>query len=553
MGNGRAGYSDPRVETQEVKTAILNHGEFKSYRQRVAAIFDAWREAHEPLLKGIEPNANPKNIILALSENLLARFSDLPLLSRYNVFQRLMDYWDETMQDDVYLITANGWVEAAKPRGVVADKGKKIKETPDLTVKRKKYKMDLIPPTLIVARYFAAEQTNIDKLQAVQETVTRKLEEFVEEHTGEDGLLLDTANDKGKVTRIGVKTRLKAIRDEPETDEERDALIRCLVLIEAQSKLGKAVKQAQAALDRQVLARYAMLTEAQIKVLVVEDKWFAGLRDAIEGEVQQLTQRLAGRVKELEARYARPLPELEREVEAFGAKVEGHLKRMGLSQQLLTGKTRLPGFSGKWETKRLGDMGRCLRGVSYDPTTDLSSYDKDSTVRLLRSNNIQNAVVIATDVHYVESRRVSESQVMQPNDILLCMANGSKELVGKAGLFRIKDGYAYTFGSFMGCFRIELTIADPSFVFYLFQTREFRDFIGLILAGSSINNLKPSNIESAEFQVPGRNEQTAIAAVLSDMDAEIAALEQRRDKVRAVQQGMMQQLLTGRVRLVKPE
>ena len=228
------------------------------------------------------------------------------------------------------------------------------------------------------------------------------------------------------------------------------------------------------------------------------------------------------------------------------------IKRAAM-QQLLTGKSRLPGFRGAWETKRLGDVGRCLRGVSYDPTTDLSSYDKDSTVRLLRSNNIQNAVVTATDVHYVESRKVSESQFMQPNDILICMANGSKELVGKAGLFRIKDGYAYTFGSFMGCFRIELTIADPSFVFYLFQTCEFRDFIGLILAGSSINNLKPSNIESAEFQVPDRNEQCAIVAVLSDMDAEIAALERRRDKARAVKQGIMQQLLTGRVRLVESE
>ncbi len=168
-------------------------------------------------------------------------------------------------------------------------------------------------------------------LKTRQEATTHELEELVEEHTGEDGLLQEAANDKGKFTKVGVKARLRAIREEPEIDEERDALIRCLVLIEAQSKLGKAVKQAQAALDRQVLARYAMLTEAQIKALVVEDKWLASLRDAIEGEVQQLTQQLAGWLKELEERYARPLPELEQEVEEFSKKVERHLKRMGLS------------------------------------------------------------------------------------------------------------------------------------------------------------------------------------------------------------------------------
>ena len=227
--------------------------------------------------------------------------------------------------------------------------------------------------------------------------------------------------------------------------------------------------------------------------------------------------------------------------------------KQAVMQQLLTGRTRLPGFSGAWETKRLGEMGHCLRGVSYDPTTDLASYDKDSTVRLLRANNIQDAVVILTDVQYVEARKVSEFQVMQPDDILVCMANGSKELVGKAGLFRIRDGHIYTFGAFMGCFRIDPSIADPKFVFYLFQTHGFRNFINLILAGSSINNLKPSDIESTEFKVPDGNEQAAITSVLSDMDAEITALEQHRDKTIAIKQGMMQQLLTGRVRLVKPE
>ena len=223
--------------------------------------------------------------------------------------------------------------------------------------------------------------------------------------------------------------------------------------------------------------------------------------------------------------------------------------KQAVMQQLLTGKTRLTGFSGAWETKRLGDLGNCLRGVSYDPTTDLSSYDKDSTVRLLRANNIQEAVVILTDVQHVEARKVSEFQIMQPDDILICMANGSKELVGKAGLFRVRDGHTYTFGAFMGCFRVEPIIAEPSFVFYLFQTHGFRNFINLILAGSSINNLKSSDIESAEFKVPDRNEQTAIVSVLSDMDSEIVALEQRRDKTYAIKQGMMQQLLTGRVRL----
>ena len=332
-GNARAGYSETRVETQQVKGTILGHGEFKSYTDRVTAIFNAWREAHEPLLRGLEVNAHPRRVMHTLSEDLLARFVDLPLLSPYDVYQRLMDYWDEVIQDDIYLIAADGWIEAARPRGIIEDKEKKIKETPDLTINRKKYKMDLVPPALIVARYFATEQALIDSLQVKQETVSRELEEFVEEHTGEDGLLEDAVNDKGKVTKVGVKGRLKTIQDdgEPESDEERDALTRCLALIEIESKAGKAVKEAHAAVDQQVLSRYATLTETEIKTLVVEEKWFASIRGATEGEVQRLTQHLAGRVKKLEERYAQPLPELEQEVESLSEKVEGHLKKMGVA------------------------------------------------------------------------------------------------------------------------------------------------------------------------------------------------------------------------------
>ena len=332
--NGRPGYSDARVEAQQVKATILSSAEFTSYERRVAAILDAWHDTHEQLLRGLEVGALPRMVIHALAEDLLARFADLPLLDRYDVYQRLMDYWDEVMQDDVYLIAAAGWVEAAKPRGIIEDKERKIRETADLTIKRKKYKMDLIPPALIVARWFAAEQAAIERLQEDHETAARELEEFVEEHAssdaGEEGLLAEVTNERGKVTGAVVKHRLKTIRGEAERDEERDILKRCLTLIEAESRAGKAVKEAQAALDRAVLARYTTLSEAEIKTLVVEDKWTAGIRTAIDHEVQRLTQQLAGRVQELEERYARPLPALEHEVEAFSAKVEGHLKWMGM-------------------------------------------------------------------------------------------------------------------------------------------------------------------------------------------------------------------------------
>ena len=327
-GNNRAGYSKARIEAPRAKAAILGHREFKAFEKRAAAVFDAWSKAHRRRLRALKRGGSPQKLITALSENLLKRFAALPLLSRYDAYQRLMDYWDETMQDDAYLIAAEGWTKAAQPRPVVEDKQKKIKETPDLTVKRRKYKMDLVPPALVAARYFAAERARIGKLEVKQEAAARELEEFVEEHSGEGGPLEDAVGGKGKVSKNAVAALMLAAKDDPERVEEWKILGQCLHLIVTEIVAGKAVTEAQNNLNEKVLLRYAVLTADEIKTLVIEDKWFAAIRGDIEGEVQRLTQYLAGRVRELEERYEKPLPELEKEVKAFGAKVKGHLKKM---------------------------------------------------------------------------------------------------------------------------------------------------------------------------------------------------------------------------------
>ena len=129
-----------------------------------------------------------------------------------------------------------------------------------------------------------------------------------------------------------MSARLKAIRAEPGSGDERQTLERGMTLVEAESKASKAVKEAQADLDAQVLARYAALSESEIKSLVIEDKWLASIRVAIDAQVRRLAQRLSARIMETEDRYARPLPKLQRDVEAFSAKVSRHLVRMGIAQ-----------------------------------------------------------------------------------------------------------------------------------------------------------------------------------------------------------------------------
>ena len=328
--NGREGYSDVRVEAGEVRSVVLENEEFKTYGDRVRRVFDGWRRKHAPRLREIAVGQSPKELIRDLSEDLLHRFVGLPLLDSYEVYQCLMGYWDEVMQDDVYLVATEGWADAAQPRVLVPVRGKGKAEPADLTLKRKKYKMDLLPPGLVVARHFTTEQAEVDRLRAEEEAVARELEELVEDFSGEDGLLQGATSATGKVTQAAVRARLKEVGNDPEESDERDVLEVCLELMKSRAAAKRKTKAARAELDAKVLARYATLRVAEIAEIVVDDKWMARVEAKIGQQVERLAGELVDRVRELTGRYADALSELERRVEGYGAKVTEHLGRMGV-------------------------------------------------------------------------------------------------------------------------------------------------------------------------------------------------------------------------------
>ena len=312
-GEGAGGYSQPKVEASQVKAAIFAHPEFTAFNQRVTRLFAGWQAANTPLLTGIQPGDRPKALIETLAESLLENFRGheaiASLIDPYGVYQHLLDYWAETLQDDVWMIASDGW--QALPDG--------------------KPNTDLIPPALIIARYFAAEQAAIEHQEAERDAIGRQMEELDEEHGGEEGLLNEAKNDKGKLTKLSVKARQTAIRRDPEAADERKLLNAYANLIDREAAAGKAVRDARKALDARVIAQYAKLTEAEIKTLVVEDKWLAALSASVQGELDRVSQALTGRIRQLAERYATPLPRLAAEVETLAARVDEHLKRMGFS------------------------------------------------------------------------------------------------------------------------------------------------------------------------------------------------------------------------------
>ncbi|HBR51303.1 MAG TPA: type I restriction endonuclease subunit M [Nitrospira sp.] len=332
----RPGYYQLRLPINEVKPTIFNHPEFTAFMTKARKLFTQWQTASVPQLKGFSQNGHPKLLIETIAEDLLATFKTAPLLDAYDVYQHLMDYWAETMQDDCYLIADAGWKAGAQPREIRQVKNKENKlvwpEKEDFKKGKRRFKSDLVPAALLIARYFAAERDAIAALEGELAALEQKLDEMREEQSGEEGLLAEVIEGEGekqKITAKAVKARLKEIGRDPDYADERQALEDYSKVLDQQADAKAQLKAAQDDIEAKLDAKYPTLTEADIKMLVVDGKWLATIGAAVQGEIDRVSQTLTGRIRQLAERYAFPLPQLTDEVVTLASRVDGHLKKMG--------------------------------------------------------------------------------------------------------------------------------------------------------------------------------------------------------------------------------
>jgi type I restriction enzyme M protein len=314
----RPGYVNLVVDKAAINTTIDGHPEFARFMSDMGLLFLEWKKIHTIKLKGLASGCQPKRVIAELSESILSHYADKPLIDKYDLYQLSMDCWDSTMQDDFYIIAADGW-KAETSR--VIEKNKKGKDVD------KGWICELVPKELVIARYFAKEQETISKLESELEAITVQRTELEEENGGDEGVF----SDMEKVNKTTVTARLKEIRGDTESKDEADVLNAWMTLSNEETRKKRILKDAEALLDAKAYAKYPTLTEAEIKTLVVEDKWLAALAASVQNELNRISRALSVRVKELAERYETPLPAIEKEVEALDAKVNEHLRKMGFS------------------------------------------------------------------------------------------------------------------------------------------------------------------------------------------------------------------------------
>ena len=322
----REGYYTLNCNQDAVRDTVAANVDFRKQGDVFKSSFVAWCNKHREQLHNLTQGFAPKMLIEQLGNSLLEIFgADKSLVDAYDVYDCLMNYWGETMQDDCYMISSGGWtVQLYTPQPASKKSNDKKKEkkaaTPEDIV------CDLLPVPIVVDEYFADKRNLIVAAEELLSQNEAQLAELIEEQA-ENYLDEDNFPD-GKMTDANIKKRIKAL-DKKADAEELAVLQKYLKLKEDISFVKRTIKNLKYDLLTALLVKYADLSEEDIKRLVIKKKWFASLGSRLDGEMQRISQQLTSKVSALAERYAQTLPEIDAEIADLEAKVAAHLKQMG--------------------------------------------------------------------------------------------------------------------------------------------------------------------------------------------------------------------------------
>lgn len=322
QSSGRDGYLSLSLPQAEVSSAMANSEEFKKFSIEIHAQLLDWSAYAKVKLQSLDGSIRPKDLIADLAERLLDSFKGLSLIDCYEVYQGLMQIWEETLRDDVYMVIESGWESGSRLVALPAKKkGEKRSGRVDYIINKVDYRSELIPPELLIQTFFAAQEQLVETALSAS---AEKLIELSEEFGREEMLLSDYTNDKGEFTKKLVTEGLKI---KTLDEEERKVLQIVSHALATENDAKKAAKE----FDSLVISRYSTLTEKEIKSMLIETKWIGSVSHTIESVLDSVRRTLSIRLQILAYRYGATLPDLTSTATSTTKKVESHLKSMGLT------------------------------------------------------------------------------------------------------------------------------------------------------------------------------------------------------------------------------
>ena len=307
-------YYQLHEQVDNIPHNLAKHPDIHEYRQEVGATFQQWCKEVMPTLEKFGQGSKPKKCIHFLAEQLLKKFEKIPLFDAYSLYQALMDYWEETLQNDCYTIAMQGW---------------KVELTMHSTKQKKEWACDLLPKAIGIDYFYPKAQMDIEALQSSLEAATQQLQQLHDEHSAAEDMFAEVRGDKGKVTKKLLEEQLKIIKKDPDEQEAYNLFTQYHTLLNQEIALKSQLKRAQEALDQKLLHTYYNLREKETQHLVIEHKWCKAVEKMVDIQVEQVYNQLSERLQTLAERYGTSLSQLKHEVDKLSKKVTGHLTKMG--------------------------------------------------------------------------------------------------------------------------------------------------------------------------------------------------------------------------------
>ena len=339
FGEYSKGFYKLLIQKDDVHKTISENIEFLEYNKKVNNTYNEWKKIANPVLTNLNSTDSNKEIILNLSEEILEKFSKLELLDKYDVYQVLLAYWNETMNDDVLLIIQDelGY-NLAKITDDIKEEPKESKKAKKDSSKEKKPKEPkiigwegrLIPKQIVLDAFFALEQKEIEKAEEKLSQTESEFEEFIENNSDENGYFTDYMGDDEKIDSKKITSRVKLLTKEKKTQNEEYKILNNYVDYESSIKSQKKhITELKKVLDDNCRNRYETFTDEEIKDLLVNRKWYKAIDDGIQNLYVTVANHLTKRIVELYERYENTLSELNTKLAEEEKVVFGHLTQMG--------------------------------------------------------------------------------------------------------------------------------------------------------------------------------------------------------------------------------
>ena len=322
----REGFYSLAVEKGAIRDTIYGERDFSAYADKVEHAFGNWVKKVDGKLRAISGATKPKLLIADIAEEIIADFAPVTLVDKYDAYEVLLSYWNGTMSDDVYLLVQDGFKAVRDIEVFIKTSIKKKKDGTEVKQEKETgWDGKLVPKTLIIEMFFAAEQKAIDDADAVIAAAQAELDEMIE-NAEEDSVIGEVLKDTGSLDKAGLRKKLK----DRELEADDKAVLRKLQgLVTRTDEGSKVIKILRAALDKKARDQYARLTDEQMTELLIDRKWYRSLMSGVYALYTAVSHRISERVTELADRYEKTMPQLEKEVDELEAKVKSHLERMG--------------------------------------------------------------------------------------------------------------------------------------------------------------------------------------------------------------------------------